>query len=110
MNDAGSAIRSQRRTPALRLDDRAGYHEVGAVSFRTTAPAGTRFEVQVYGSERGENPSLLTQASATVSDSAETAVYLRAGARYLAVRLLNEEADREFGVSDMTVWVRPLEV
>jgi hypothetical protein len=109
VNDAGAAIAAQRDTPVFPCDDRASFHEVGAVSFRTTAAAGSQFEVQVYGSERGEAIALLGQATVAVSDTLETVAYLRCGGRYLSVRVLNEETNGEFGVSDLTAWVRGVE-
>jgi len=108
VNDAGAAISAQRSTPIVALDKQASCYEVGAVEFRTTAPAGSQFAVTVLGGERPEDVSQLQQVIVTVSSSGPCIAYLRCAARYLQVRIDNEELNGEYGLYDLRVRARAL--
>ena len=109
VNDNGEAIHGRRKTATFPLDEYANAHEIGAVSFRTTATAGAQFTVSLYGSDNSTDPPKLDTQAVTLDANGEAMAYFRSTARYVAVEIFNGEANDEYGLIDLTVWARNLE-
>jgi hypothetical protein len=101
-------------------DDRASYHEVGAVAFRTTEGRQTEYTLAVYGGDRPQDMGQLQTVTVKVGElrirlpappykPGMCIGYFRCGGRYLQIRVDNEQVNRDYGLYDLTVWVRNVE-
>ena len=104
VNDNGRPISAHRRTPLVRIGGPGRATEIEKVVVDTTARAGTRCVVSLYGSENGIEPGLLKARAVTVSAAGELTAYFRQAPTWAAVQVANEQSNEELGVISATIF------